>query len=118
VSRLEEINAQMRKLQAERSKLEEAERFERNRDLLGKCFRYRNSYGPDSRWWLYAKVVKVTKDGTITTFEFQTDSQGKTDVRPKAIHFRCLLDGYMPISTAEFRKQWRAVQKKIADYKP
>jgi hypothetical protein len=62
----------------------EAEKQKREKALayVGRCFRYRNSFGGDRPdWWLYIEVVGATKDGYAITREFQTDCDGRTEFR-------------------------------------
>ncbi len=80
--------------------------------LRGKCFRYRNSYGPsDQGWWLYMRVDSVEKDGGFRGLSFQTDSSGTITIMPDKWHMS-LLDGYSEITVAQFNKAFGAMQQK------
>lgn len=49
--------------------------------LIGKCFRYRNSFGSGmDSWRLYAKVVDVCK-GELVTVEFERTSNAESTIR-------------------------------------
>lgn len=85
----ETVDVLNRKIAAAREKvwkIEAAERYEKAKGLLGKCFRYRNSYscpeGEKDRWWLYMRVTEVAKDGWLTVFSFQTDKNGAIEIVP------------------------------------
>lgn len=96
--------------------LEAKERAEKAQSLVGRAFRFRNSYGSDSKWWLYAMVHTITKDGHILVHEFQTTSRHEMQINFRREHYYHLLDGYQEITKAEFRKEWRALKKRIASH--
>lgn len=54
-----------------------------NAGMVGKCHKYRNSFGSGSEdWWLYRKVLAV--DGEwLKVFSFQTDCHGRVEIKPK-----------------------------------
>lgn len=92
--------------------------------LVGKCFKYRNNYSlpkkPSDYWWLYLKII-AAKDGSAITFEFQTDQYGKVNIEPRQTHYNRAPGperGYQPISVGEFDRAWKAVQKRVAGWKP
>lgn len=76
-----------------------------NKKLIGKCFKYRNRYSPDSAWWLYAKVIAAT-ESDFKVLQFQTDCYGKVnaEITHSYIH---LGDGHIPISTRQFNSAWK-----------
>jgi len=56
---------------------EDAARFERNRDMAGKCYRVQNCYSsPEDYWWLYAQVTEVSADGYLSVWTFEQDKYG------------------------------------------
>ena len=114
------INEARRKL----GDIEYREAKERVAPLDGKCFRYRNNYSvpqkPSDYWWLYVKIIG-TKGASAVTFEFQTDKYGKLSIEPHQQHYNRFPSddrGYQPISAAEFKRAWQAVQKRVAGWKP
>lgn len=96
---------------AARQKLWEAEAVARDRAnaaLVGKCFRYRNSYScptkPEDYWFMYVKVI-AAKDGQVSVFQFQTDKDGKFSIDP--INRYCSLnENYRPITEKQFAAAW------------
>lgn len=98
------------------AEIQNAERYARNKALLGKAFKYRNSYScPEKRgnyWWLYAKVVKVDQDGHLMVFMFQTDKYGNVDIKPSEHRYH--MDDYTGISASEFHKAWGRLRLLIA----
>lgn len=115
---IETLRAQARLVAEKIGKIEEAERFQGNKGLEGKAFKYRNCYScpekPSDYWWLYIKVTKVTKDH-IETHEFQTDKYGEITINLRKQHYRFLFgaDSRIEIKPAEFERAWKAVQTKI-----
>lgn len=118
VESIDTLEAEARRVTAKIEKIKEAERFERNKGLEGKAFKYRNCYScpekPSDYWWLYIKVLKVTKDH-IETHQFQTDKYGEITITLRKRHYRNLFgaDSRIEIKPAEFTKAWKAVQAKI-----
>lgn len=66
-------------------KRENAERRAQNAKLIGKCFKYRNSYGGSHErwWWLYVKITGVTTRGEFEGIQFQDDGEGRLTVETK-----------------------------------
>ena len=94
-------------------------RAEENRPLLGKCFKYRNSYGGDrEKWWLYIKVTKVSARGEMSGLQFQTDCHNKLEIEFAHRIPINLSGGYVPITQGEFNRALRAVQKRVARLQP
>lgn len=89
---------------------------EENQKLLGRFFKYSNSYscpeGPQDRWWLYAHVIGAT-GGTVEMERFQTDKYGKIEVEPRYTGFG-FLSGYEEITEAEYRKALAKVKERVA----
>lgn len=82
-----------------------------NKALIGKCQRYRNSYGSGSPdWWLYRKILSV--DGNYcTAFNFQTDCNGKVEIeRERHGH---LGSGWQVIPDTEYEARWADLLKLI-----
>lgn len=91
--------------------------------MLGKCFKYHNSYGGDyERWWLYAKVVAIDeKKYNITVVEFQRTSMEKIEVQlNKKTVFNGRLffgedSGYYPITRSEYNSAAKNLKKFIIE---
>ncbi len=98
-------------------KIETQRRAEENKVLMGKCYRYRNSYGSGSGWWLYARVIGV-RDGWPVMFRFETIENNEIRIQPTETHVGVPDSSYQPITEAAFTKAWRALQKHIATTKP
>lgn len=108
------LETEIRRLQNQKYKIENAERRKANSKLIGKTFRYRNSYGGTGRdWWLYARVIKIDQYGSPVCFRFQTDCDGKIEIDQNYSAPYTLNGGYQEITKTEFRKAWRVVKNKI-----
>lgn len=95
-----------KKIQAQLSRIEAKRKTAENAKHVGKCFKYRNSYGPNEKWWLYMKVTKGGYWMEGVTFQITTTKAHEVKVE------KCLslMGGYIPISLAEYN----AAKKKFA----
>lgn len=113
---LKEIRADIAKLQKEAEPLEESLRREQLIHFVGKCFKYRNSYGSGEEWWLYTRVLDY-KDGQLRMFRFQRDCYGRFDFEPD--HRGSETSLRVPITRGEFERRLTAELdrcRKDADY--
>lgn len=94
--------------------------------LVGKCFKYSNSYGGSyERWPLYVKVIAIDKKGfTYTTVQFQRTSMKIVEIKYDTVFnwdYRTRFGGedYRPIPNAEYNRAKRSllkfVQKTLAE---
>jgi hypothetical protein len=121
MSEIEMLNAERARISNRIWAIEGKQRAAEHAKLLGKCFKYRNSYGGSSEadgWWLYVKVTKIDARGEMKAFQFQTDKYGKLEIEANYRIPSSLSSGYTPITAGEFSKAWRAVQKRVAGYRP
>lgn len=100
-----QLQATMRKAQAELWEIERKERIKALRSRVGKCFKYRNCYScpkdESERWWLYAAVLSIDKDGYLETIQFQTDKDGRLDIK-RDTQFGDMAGNWFLISRHEF----------------
>lgn len=95
-----EMRQQADRLRKQLGRIDEKRREEENAKLIGRCFKYRNSYGSGKKWWLY---TKVTKGGYWPqAFSFQQTSHKTYEVRSEE-SFPSIA-GYVPVSEGEFKK--------------
>ena len=82
--------------------------------LLGKCYKYLNSYGGGSEtkpWWLYRKIVKIDfiiDKNKVCVFvdEFQKITDGEINFKKKNIGYRDLRgDNYQEITPKEYETE-------------
>jgi hypothetical protein len=120
IKRKLQLQRQIRKLHEELSEIEGAEATKANQRLIGKCYRYRNSFGssdPKGDWWLYEKVIRA--DGNeITTFGFQKDSRGHFEIAPEGCHLSAIIDSYEEISPDDFNNAWEAFSNELEKVQP
>lgn len=114
------LEAQIKALRAELDKIEEAEEQERNAGLIGRCYRYRNTYScaskPSDYWFMYGRVLSV-EGHSATVLMFQTDSGGQMTLHPKECHSAAMLAGagaYQQITRKEYDKALRAFLAKAS----
>lgn len=83
----ERIREQMADLRAELDVIEGEKRQQRNAELLGKCFAYRNSYScpqDESDYWThYTKITDISDSGRLSGISFQRDKDGKIEFEPR-----------------------------------
>lgn len=93
------INAAMKEIR----ELEDKRRVKERLPYVGKCFKYRNGYNLNEKWWLYVKVLRLDETNLIC-FQFEKTSDGIIRIEPEStIHIN---EGYMEISCNEFRTAW------------
>lgn len=69
------------KLKEKLAKLEDEKIKKKNSKLIGKCFKYRNSYSSGEKWWLYTKVIGVTDYDRVKTVNFQKTSYNDIEIK-------------------------------------
>jgi hypothetical protein len=119
-NRKAELDGIIRNARAELDEIVEKERRVKGQALVGKCYRYRNSYSCPQKesdyWWLYMIVLGVT-DGALICFKFQRDSEQKIEIEPDtrvplSIEGE-LSDSYEEIERGLFSVAWEGVLASI-----
>lgn len=83
--------------------IEDKRIIKERRQYVGKCFKFRNSYGSGESWWLYCKALHL--DGTsVIFFQFQKDSNGRWEIVDRQSHY--LSPEYVEIPCHEFQTEW------------
>lgn len=96
-------------------KLRVEETRQSNLRLVGKCFRYRNSYGFQCPgWWLYLRVYGLSECGTPLAFTFQHTATGRFETETAHVCFPSLEDRYESITPLECDEAWRKFQVDLA----
>lgn len=90
--------------------IEEKEATEKNVHLVGKCFKFSNSYGSGEKWWLYSRIVGVG-GSYFKYFVFQECSDGKVIVETRKYGYDSLQQ--VEITRKEFDKQFRLLLDKL-----
>lgn len=113
---VEELRAAAWAAQTKLRKVEDRQRVESHQGTVGKCFRYRNSYGSEEDWWLYAKANRITDDGHLEVHEFQTTPRGEIKIEFGRKHYFRMSEGYQEIDVDQFDDAWREVVGRINDF--
>jgi len=121
MDRRDELKSIIYSAREELSALERSERAESNARYVGRCFKFRNSYGDSddsARWWLYRRIVSADGDGAIA-FQFQTDRDGKIEVElAERIFIDIRVDAWTEITLSEFGQEWNKVATRIGNLHP
>lgn len=72
------------------------------RKLIGRCFKYRNSFSSDESWWLYAVVTAVDSDGRIATTQMQLNSMDGISIASEVYGGLLPHGGWIAIDRVEF----------------
>lgn len=109
-----ELEKIARDAQAKLYEIEKTERDEKNASLMGKCVRYRNSYGSDERWWLYGKILR-SEDGDLIIHQFETTSRGEISIKPEYRRYYSSLEtgGWESISREKFDFEWNGLISRL-----
>lgn len=100
MSELKELERQRNEVQSRIWEIENAENEKKSAALVGRYFKYHNSFGSGNRWWLYFKAVRV--DGRcVVGPKFQRDSNGRFELEPDA-HVFNNMSGYTEIKAVEY----------------
>lgn len=111
-TRERELADQIAPLQAELDAVLRMKRDAENQKLVGRCFKFSNSYGgSDKRWWLYGKVVSVDEywPHLIT---FQHTSEDQIEIKTDEVA-SSLGSGWTEIDADEFEKAWQDLMQTI-----
>ena len=119
-SRADELLSTIRTAQLELNDIQAAHRDKVNAALLGKCFRYRNSFSGDNHWWLYVKVIGA-EDGYVVVHKFERRGNGEFLLDPHhTMYGRSISDdgSYKPIDNELFQDEWNAFVSEIEGMLP
>lgn len=112
-AQLEKIMAAGYAARNELDERKDAEAEKRNAALIGKCHRYRNSYGGDSEhWWIYRRVIGVNGIW-LKTFQFQTDIRGQVRIDTKEESHSDMTE-WKEITDAEFSYAFNEMMRKVS----
>lgn len=121
IQRLAKLKAEQDSRRKQIIAIEERQERERASKLIGLCFRYRNCYScpsaPSDYWWLYVRVLSVSRDGRMQVFRFQIDKDGKLEIEPRTSAAAVFFTGdgpYQKITRGVFDREWRKVCALVA----
>lgn len=115
VNRKDELIATIEKLRNELYEFTEAERRAAVNALVGRCFRYRNSYGGDSEsWWLYGIVRPVADAREVSMLQFEWTSAEEVKVQTVPVYAPELRTNWQEITRGEFDAAWLRLLERLA----
>lgn len=107
MDRKNEIRAQIKPLLDELNRLEREEKQHETKGLIGRCFKYHNSYScpksDDDKWWIYQRITGVDS-GRLHATSFQIDINGKIEIEASDIFNS--VSGWQEISESEYQNAW------------
>lgn len=92
------------------------------KEFVGKCFKYRNSYGSDSKpWWLYIKIIDVDsvnfyngEEPCFRTIQIQMPRSGHIEIDTRERGY-VRAGEYVPIKNTEFNRNARKILEAAHD---
>ena len=114
---IEALNNVLNPLLEESREIESNEQREINKKLIGKCFKYENSYGFGDKWWLYTYIIGVSESSdTLTVLTVQDDKGGVVEIKKETRMASSYYKGNseIPITFKEFKKQFDKTLKKLS----
>ena len=96
----------------ELNEIEEKENTKKNLPLVGRCFKFKNSYGSGDSWWLYSEVLGI-EGNYFKYLTFQECSGGKITVELREYGYDSLQQ--TEITKQEFDKRFRLLLDKLEE---
>ena len=107
MDRKQEIREQIKPLLDELNLLEREEKERETKGLIGRCFKYHNSYScPKSdadKWWIYRRITGVD-GGSLHSTSFQIDIDGKIEIEVTDTFNS--VTGWQEVSESEYQNAW------------
>lgn len=105
------------KISKTESKIHKIEIEPKIKKLIGKCFKYRNSYGQGEDWWMYIKVVDykpISQCVIVCTYQKTTSQEHQIQMKKEQWGVDLLDDHLlqMPITKKQFNSH---INKAIKD---
>ena len=114
MDRQKELIKIIKDAQEELSEINTAISIEENKKLIGNCYRYRNCYSvpkPNEYWYLYKKIIRVDENGSLYSFEFETDYLGNISIHPNEYGY---IGDAKKITREEFDKAWKTLMSHLS----
>jgi hypothetical protein len=113
MNRKDELKSIVEKARSELREIEEAESAKVNQALVGKFFKFRNSYSkPNEYWWLYMAVTGLSDEGNPLTWNFSKDIYGKIEVEVDQLRL-LVSSGYIEIKAKEFYRAYESLMAEL-----
>lgn len=109
-------------LKKEYEKQETSKRIEEFKELVGRCYMSKNSYGEDESWWTYYKIIDISENdlylvndsevfSSCTAIRFEKDCYGAFSINLKESVYTHSLD--VEISEDSFNKAWEEIKESV-----
>lgn len=115
-AKLKNINKQIQKidkllspLYKQRDDINEEISFENNQKMIGKCFKFRNSYGSGGDWWFYIQVLGINSEGYLVCISAEHCSDNKIQIEQSIRYSSSFSKEYLPITEEEFEKAFEKI---------
>lgn len=123
-TKLEKLKIERNKIERQISDIEYKKLVEISipelKESVGRCFKYRNSYGAGESWWLYVKILSVNeKTMSFKVVEFQQTSMDIIEIKfDQKYNFngKNYFNGshYTEIKLSEFEKARKGILKTVS----
>lgn len=110
------FDAELKPLEKEMSKLKEAAELKLMQSYVGKCFKIRNYYSSDNKWWLYQKILRVEKIDRVNrmiVLNAEKDSYGSILISTQNGYYKHSFDNREKIKSETFDKHFNELLKEI-----
>ena len=108
-SKEKRLRLQLKSIRAQLDKIDCSKHQKILLPLVGKYYRYLNSYGgDDAKWWLYKKITGISDGNIIHFFKFEKTIDGGIFINfDKTSYGGYLLEGDQEITQGEFDNAWQ-----------
>ena len=114
MTRKEELGKILDKTRKELDEILDKEEYEKNIGLVGKYYKYRNSYScpkeESDYWYIYRKITGIDEKNRLKVSSFSMDKDGKIEINNNDAFFS---SGWIEISKFEFDLAWDAILLRI-----
>jgi hypothetical protein len=108
------VRKKYEKVRKQLDEIESNKEIKENNKLVGKCFKYLNSYSsPSEKWWLYKKIIKGDKN--LKSMEFEHTALDIYEVKMNHWTHSNSLFNHIEISSEEFNLAWLEFKKSLIE---
>ena len=116
-SKLKQLYKDFKIIQDEIHILENKEFINENKQKIGQCFKFKNSYScPETEtdyWWIYKRVLSLDKfSNHFISFSFEIDKHGDCSTNKRTFD---MLSGWTKCPEAEYLEAWQKFKQRIFD---
>ena len=116
---LDKLRNQYAQIRDQIHEIEHKEFVKEKRDIVGKCFKFKNSYScPETEadyWWAYKRITGLDKSANcFTSFSFEIDRDGNCSTNVRAFD---MLSEWKPCTEEEYLQAWLEFKHTINNIK-